>query len=236
MPSTPSASPVASSGDEDDASALIAPGEGGEGGEGENVVPIPSAAQIIAFFRKVMDGGVTPEQLKCLGATCSASGRTTCPMVNRRRRRRMKKAAASPPLSPCWLMLFSTMVQAGMTQDIIDLRRKYTQKEILTKEDETAPVQVTPEPGGRGVHPGVLLGEQAGARLGPPVVPPQRPPEPMEDGEDGKGEERAAEGAGGEAKDSPAEEARDIVLCKSHVPSRSEIERGVARTRSSSTA
>lgn len=59
----------------------------------------------------------------------------------------------------------------------------------------------------------------------------------MEDGEDRKGEERAAEeGAGGEAKDSPAEEARDIVLCRSHVPSRSEIERGAARTRSSSTA
>lgn len=210
--------PVSGTGEGDEsAAALIAPD--GEGGE--NVVPIPSAAQIIAFFRKSMDGGVTPEQLKCLGGMLSI-WEDHLPLGEGE-----EEEAAASPLSQCWLMLFSTMVQAGMTQDMIDLRRKYTKKEILGKEDEAALCKSLPSQ----VAAAFVLASSSENKqelASDLLSSPSKTPEPLEEEGDSNNGGEDKSGADSESKEPAvvADEGRDIVLCKSsHVPSRGEIER-----------
>ena len=190
-------------------------------------VPIPSVSQILAFFRRTMDGGVTPEQLKCLGGMLSI-WEDHLPSQSDES---AEAATAASPLSPCWLMLFSTMVQAGMTQDMIDLRRKHTQKEILSKEDEAALCKSLPSQ----VAAAFVLASSSENKqeiVSDLLSSPAKTPEPLgDDDDDDKTNEKSIEaetpldGKGRAASCSSGDEGRDIVLCRHPNTSRSEIER-----------
>jgi hypothetical protein len=86
---------------------------------------VPSPTVIVEFLRQAISRGISPEQLHALGDILSlwqdASG-----------------VAAIGKLGECWFVLFSAMLRAGMAQDAVDLRRRYSKKPLLSLEQESA--------------------------------------------------------------------------------------------------